>query len=111
MAVCKTVLSSPVQSSRRSCQPSGQQEVASKTSLPDHDPSCFLCPANKRAEGAVNPDYASTFVFVNDFSAVKEVQEAYQPHGPASDLLRAEAVTGKCYVVTFSPLHNITLAD
>jgi UDPglucose--hexose-1-phosphate uridylyltransferase len=26
-------------------------------------------------------------------------------------LLRAEAVTGKCYVLTFSPSHNITLAD
>jgi UDPglucose--hexose-1-phosphate uridylyltransferase len=31
--------------------------------------------------------------------------------GPAARLLRAEAVTGKCYVVTFSPLHNLTLAD
>ena len=26
-------------------------------------------------------------------------------------LLRAEAVTGKCYVITFSPCHNLTLAD
>ena len=28
-----------------------------------------------------------------------------------SMLLRAEPVTGKCYVITFSPLHNLTLAD
>lgn len=26
-------------------------------------------------------------------------------------LLKAEPVTGKCYVVTFSPMHNLTLAD
>lgn len=26
-------------------------------------------------------------------------------------LLRAESVTGKCYVITFSPKHNLTLAD
>ena len=26
-------------------------------------------------------------------------------------LLRAEAVTGKCYVMTFSPSHNLTVAD
>lgn len=26
-------------------------------------------------------------------------------------MLRAEAVTGKCYVLTFSPEHNLTLAD
>jgi UDPglucose--hexose-1-phosphate uridylyltransferase len=31
--------------------------------------------------------------------------------GLPSLLLRAEPVTGKCYVLTFSPLHNITLAD
>ena len=29
----------------------------------------------------------------------------------ASSLLRAEPVTGKCYVITFSPSHNLTLAD
>ena len=29
----------------------------------------------------------------------------------SSDLLRAEPVTGKCYVLTFSPSHNLTLAD
>ena len=31
--------------------------------------------------------------------------------GLASLLLKAEPVTGKCYVVTFSPTHNLTLAD
>ena len=31
--------------------------------------------------------------------------------GPSSILLRAEPVTGKCFVVTFSPSHNLTLAD
>jgi UDPglucose--hexose-1-phosphate uridylyltransferase len=29
----------------------------------------------------------------------------------SSLLLRADAVTGKCYVITFSPSHNLTLAD
>jgi UDPglucose--hexose-1-phosphate uridylyltransferase len=124
---CKTTDSPP--RPLDSYQASGQQEVASKTTLPGYDPSCYLCPSNTRAEGAVNPEYDSTFVFVNDFSAVKEDQEAYQPNGgsgedpsdvsvfpshdldPATRLLRAEAVTGKCYVVTFSPSHNLTLAD
>jgi UDPglucose--hexose-1-phosphate uridylyltransferase len=54
-------------------------------------------------------------VFVNDFSAVKEEQEDYRPDpngkSLASRLLRAEAVTGKCYVICFSPNHNLTLAD
>ncbi|KAI9756657.1 MAG: galactose-1-phosphate uridyl transferase [Chaenotheca gracillima] len=29
----------------------------------------------------------------------------------STSLLKAEAVTGKCYVITFSPSHNLTLAD
>ena len=55
----------------------GQQEAASKTTLPEYDPSCYLCPGNKRAQGDINPQYESTFVFVNDYSAVKEHQAEY----------------------------------
>ncbi len=57
----------------------GQQEAVSETTLPDHDPSCYLCPGNKRAQGDTNPNYESTFVFVNDYSAVKEDQAEYHP--------------------------------
>ncbi|KAF2091488.1 galactose-1-phosphate uridylyltransferase [Saccharata proteae CBS 121410] len=93
----------------------GQQEGASKTTLPDYDSSCYLCPGNKRAAGDVNPKYENTFVFVNDYSAVKESQAEYHPEKQdgslASRLLRVEPVTGKCYVITFSPSHNLTLAD
>ena len=55
----------------------GQQEAASKTTLPGYDPSCYLCPGNKRAQGDTNPQYDSTFVFVNDYSAVNEGQAEY----------------------------------
>ncbi|TKA77095.1 Galactose-1-phosphate uridylyltransferase [Friedmanniomyces simplex] len=93
----------------------GQQEASSRIQLPSHDPSCYLCPGNKRAQGDVNPKYDSTFVFVNDYAAVREQQAEYEP--PAQDgslatrLLKAESTTGKCYVITFSPEHNVTLAD
>ena len=50
-----------------------------QTRLPDYDPSCYLCPGNKRAQGDTNPMYESTFTFVNDYSAVKEEQAEYQP--------------------------------
>lgn len=106
----------------------GQQEEPSKQTLPEYDPQCYLCPGNRRAQGDANPNYKGTFVFVNDFSAVKETQADYTPavsHGDSSScledyseeenlealLLRAEAATGKCYVVTFAPEHNVTLAD
>lgn len=40
-------------------------------------PQCYLCPNNPRAAGGLNPSYESTFVFVNDYSAVKEYQQHY----------------------------------
>ncbi|KAF6819436.1 galactose-1-phosphate uridylyltransferase [Colletotrichum plurivorum] len=76
---------------------------------------CYLCPRNPRAAGDSNPDYKNTFVFVNDYSAVKEDQAEYKPEEGSDDLaaslLRAEAATGKCYVLTFSEKHHVTLAD
>ncbi|KAJ5634861.1 Galactose-1-phosphate uridylyltransferase [Penicillium herquei] len=92
----------------------GAQESPSKTTLPSYDPKCYLCPGNQRAQGDVNPKYESTFVFVNDYSAVKEEQAAYDAsHADEleSRFLKAEPVTGKCYVLTFSAAHNLTLAD
>ncbi|KAJ5800676.1 uncharacterized protein N7518_002744 [Penicillium psychrosexuale] len=92
----------------------GAQESPSKTTLPGYDPKCYLCPGNERAQGDTNPNYESTFVFVNDYSAVKEEQAAYNPSNQdelESRFLKAEPVTGKCYVLTFSSAHNLTLAD
>ncbi|KAF2113416.1 galactose-1-phosphate uridyl transferase [Lophiotrema nucula] len=93
----------------------GLQESPSKTTLPEYDPECYLCPSNTRANGEKNPKFERTFVFVNDYSAVKEEQEGYHPERKddslAARLLKAEAVTGKCYVITFSPSHHLTLAD
>lgn len=52
---------------------------------------------------------------MNDYSAVKESQAEYQPETKEGDLssrlLRAEPAIGQCYVITFSPQHNLTLAD
>ncbi|KAL2258410.1 hypothetical protein VTK26DRAFT_8290 [Humicola hyalothermophila] len=94
----------------------GQQEAPSKNKLPEYDPKCYLCPGNQRAQGDKNPIYQSTFTFVNDYSAVKEEQQEYNPEPAAKDdvaslLLQAQPVTGRCYVLTFSPKHHITLAD
>ncbi|QSS52060.1 galactose-1-phosphate uridylyltransferase [Histoplasma capsulatum var. duboisii H88] len=93
----------------------GQQEAPSKTELPVYDPACYLCPGNQRAQGDQNPQYKNTFIFLNDYSAVKEEQAAYQQESVDGDLssvfLQAESVTGRCYVLTFSASHNRTLAD
>src|SRR5512135_1746581 len=48
----------------------GQVEKPPLENLPQYDPTCYLCPRNERAGGLTNPDYSSTFVFDNDFSAL-----------------------------------------
>jgi len=70
------------------------------------DPDCYLCPGNVRANGNVNPDYAETFVFTNDFSALRpDTSTAEFDDG----LLRAQGELGLCRVVCFSPRHDLTL--
>ncbi len=70
------------------------------------DPDCYLCPGNARANGNVNPAYAETFVFTNDFSALRpDTSMAEFDDG----LLRAQGERGSCRVVCFSPRHDLTL--
>ena len=87
----------------------GQVEQVAPEMRPQYDPDCYLCPGNERANGEVNPQYGSTFVFTNDFSALL-------PDTPAGGLnedglLRAESECGTCRVVCFSPRHDLTLAE
>ena len=86
----------------------GQVERAATASRPAHDPGCYLCPGNERAGGQTNPDYAATFVFDNDFAALK-------PGGPEISvdlgLLRARSEPGVCRVICFSPRHDLSLPD
>lgn len=96
----------------------GIQETPAKTTLPEYDPNCFFCPGNKRASGTQMPEYTSTYIFINDYSAVKELQPCNQrihshdkEDDPESFLFQAQGVTGRCYVINFSPAHNVTLAD
>ncbi len=75
---------------------------------PPFDPDCYLCPGNTRASGARNPEYSSTFVFTNDFAALRPDAGDEHLH---DGLLVAEAETGDCRVLCFSPRHDLTLTD
>jgi UDPglucose--hexose-1-phosphate uridylyltransferase len=87
----------------------GQIEESSAAGQPHYDPECYLCPGNARAGGARNPAYTSTFVFDNDFAALKPDT---QPGRFEQDgLLIAEAEPGVCRVVCFSPRHDLTVAN
>ena len=77
---------------------------------PRYDPSCYLCPRNQRAGGVHNPDYQSTFLFENDFAALKPDAPRVQLDFAGKGLLVAETEQGICRVMCFSPRHDLTLA-
>jgi UDPglucose--hexose-1-phosphate uridylyltransferase len=85
----------------------GRRERMSASSAIEHDPACYLCPGNRRANGAVNPDYESTFVFTNDFAALRP---DVPPAAIEAGLLRAEVEPGTCRVICFARRHDLTLA-
>jgi UDPglucose--hexose-1-phosphate uridylyltransferase len=86
----------------------GQVERAPRLAPPAFDPTCYLCPGNTRAGGVRNPPYTGTFVFDNDFAALR----SHTPEGELNEdgLIVAAAEPGVCRVVCFSPRHDLTLA-
>lgn len=87
----------------------GKVESLPADNRPQHDPACYLCAGNERADGSRNPDYTTNFAFTNDYSALL-------PDTPVGEiaidgLLKAESQSGICRVIAFSPRHDLTLAE
>jgi UDPglucose--hexose-1-phosphate uridylyltransferase len=89
----------------------GAIEALPGAERPKYDPSCYLCPGNMRAGGVLNPRYPSTFVFENDFAALKKDVPAARLDIGNQGLLVAETESGTCRVMCFSPRHDLTLAS
>lgn len=98
----------------------GQTEESDVTQLARYDPKCYLCPGNKRMGNAQNPQYEGTFRFENDFAAVRELEvdmpeslapEAVQKSEAVACLYKTETARGKCFVMCFSPRHDLTIAQ
>jgi UDPglucose--hexose-1-phosphate uridylyltransferase len=86
----------------------GKVEKSPGAVLPSFDPACYLCPGNIRADGSKNPNYSSTHVFTNDFSAL--IPTIPSDGMSEKNLLVAKSERGLCKVICFSPQHNLTLA-
>jgi UDPglucose--hexose-1-phosphate uridylyltransferase len=86
----------------------GQEDAPELTLRPAHDPDCYLCPGNCRVTGEVNPDYAGTYVFENDFAAL--LADAPTPEN-TDPLFRAKRAQGISRVICFSPDHSKTLPE
>ncbi|MGA9390002.1 MAG: UDP-glucose--hexose-1-phosphate uridylyltransferase [Candidatus Sulfotelmatobacter sp.] len=86
----------------------GQVEVEARRIQPAYDPSCYLCPGNTRAGGKRNPAYSSTYVFDNDYPALRP--EPVQHPMDENNLLSSQLERGICRVGCFSPRHDLALS-
>lgn len=86
----------------------GQVEKQPAPTPVHYDPNCYLCPGNARAGGIRNPPYETTFVFDNDFAALKPDVEPFKVQ--EEHLLIAKSERGICRVVCFLPDHSLTVA-
>ena len=87
---------------------SGAVVSSARAALPEHDPSCYLCPGVTRAGGAKNPDYTGVHVFNNDFPSFSL---DYELDAARTNRKGDIPARGICRVVCFSPRHNVTLPE
>lgn len=85
----------------------GKVEDLPEDNRPPYEPTCYLCPGNKRSDGSINPAYTDSFVFTNDFSSL--LQDTPTGEINTNDLLIAKSESGSCRVICFSADHSVTL--
>jgi UDPglucose--hexose-1-phosphate uridylyltransferase len=86
----------------------GQVETLDEEQRPTHDKACFLCAGNTRINGEVNDNYEETFVFPNDFAAIKQDTPVTKSDDP---LFKMATEQGESRVICFSPDHSKTLPE
>jgi len=84
----------------------GQVETLDEDQKPAYDETCFLCSGNTRINGEVNDKYKNTFVFSNDFAALKTDTPVIATEDP---LFKMATEQGESRVICFSPDHSKTL--
>ena len=90
----------------------GQVENLPGEVLPQYDPTCYLCPGNRRTSGIANDVYTGTFIFDNDHAALLPPEDGETLGKPAApSLYAAEPEFGLCRVICFSPRHDLSLPE
>jgi|TARA_B110000902_G_scaffold266096_1_gene352520 UDPglucose--hexose-1-phosphate uridylyltransferase len=84
----------------------GQVEKLEEQEKSAYDKACFLCAGNTRINGEVNDDYKETFVFTNDFAAIRQDTPILESDDP---LFRMATEQGESRVICFSPDHSKSL--
>jgi|TARA_B100000959_G_scaffold260782_1_gene297643 UDPglucose--hexose-1-phosphate uridylyltransferase len=87
----------------------GAMEATRPEEKPAHDPECYLCGGNTRANGERNPEYQGPWVFANDFPAL--LPDTPDNGGDNGGLFIAKGVHGTARVICFSERHDLTLPE
>ena len=85
----------------------GDTHAPAEATPPSYDPTCALCPGNKRLKGQ-NPAYTGAYCFTNDLPTFSN--EAPAPVN-SDELYQAKAVTGTAEVICYHPDHAKTFVD
>ncbi len=99
-----------VYAAHRNTRPWHGAPKVSAQPMPEYDPTCYLCPGNKRVNSQINPDYNGIYIFDNDLPVVS----FNAPHIPSTShttLYRKARATGIARVICYDPRHNVTLAQ
>lgn len=98
-----------VYAAHRNARPWLGETAKKHAEIPAYDPTCYLCPGNKRISGVSNPKYKDVFIFDNDHPVVgmdaPDIQEFSHP------LFKRKSASGIARVVCYDPRHNVTLTD
>ncbi len=85
----------------------GETHQTAEVAPPKYDPTCALCPGNKRVKGA-NPAYTGVYGFTNDLPCFATEESA----ATASDeFYQTRPAHGTAEVVCYSPDHSKTFVD
>jgi len=86
----------------------GRVETVDEEHKPAYDEACYLCPGNTRINGESNDRYTATYVFSNDFAALRQDTPVFNQEDP---LFRMSTEQGESRVICFSPDHSKTLPE
>ncbi|MDX9753839.1 MAG: galactose-1-phosphate uridylyltransferase [bacterium] len=97
-----------IYSAHRNQRPWSGAQARLGSSAPEYDPTCYLCPGNKRIHGHRNPDYDGIFIFDNDHPVVGKDAPPVELGQGVRCRRRADGIAR---VVCYDPRHNVTLSE
>lgn len=99
-----------VYSAHRNNRPWQGADLIQPTKSEPYDPTCYLCPGNKRVHGTSNPNYEDVFIFENDHPVVGMNSPEVEDQASSPLHIKGRA-SGVAKVICYDPRHNVSLSE